>query len=262
MPIEHVPPIAFHDLEVGYGAAPVLHDISATVEEGSCVALTGGNGSGKSTLLKALLGLIPHSAGEIHLFGDLLPEEAGPTPQIDWTKIGYVPQRNTIGGGVGSTVREVVETGLLGPRQWWLPRGSKQKVDRVLEIVGLSSRHQEIFQVLSGGQQQRTLIARALVRRPPLLLLDEPLTGLDRHNREVLAEVVRGQKELGHTSLIVLHELGELAPLIDHELHLSSGHITHDGPRRPGGTDQHSDHHHEPEYSGSTPSWQLEGGRS
>lgn len=251
-------PVSFKNLEVGYGSAPILHGISATIQAGSCVAITGGNGSGKSTLLKALLGLIPHQSGEIRLFGELLPSEPGPDPAVPWKKIGYVPQRNTIGGGVGSTVREVVETGLLGPRTWWLPRGSKSRVDNVLNQVGLSSRSSDIFQVLSGGQQQRTLIARALVRTPHLLLLDEPLTGLDRHNREVLARVIGEEKEAGHTSLIVLHELGELAPLIDRELHISAGHISHDGPHLPAGEDAHSDYHHEPIHRSSTPSWQLE----
>lgn len=253
------PPLSFNDLEVGYGSTPVLHDVSATIDAGTCVAVTGGNGSGKSTLLKALLGLIPHSGGEIEIFGTELPEAAGPDKNIDWAKLGYVPQRNTIGGGVGSTVREVVETGLLGPGQWWLPRRRKERVDEVLEQVGLTSRDREIFQVLSGGQQQRTLIARALVRNPHLLFLDEPLTGLDRHNREVLAQVIGEEKRLGHTSVIVLHELGELAPHIDRVLQISAGHIVYDGPRVEV-TDPHSEHHHEPQYTASTPSWQLGAG--
>ena len=177
-----------------------------------------------------------------------------------WRRIGYVPQRNTIGGGVGSTVREIVETGLLGPRTWWLPRGSRERVEEALDQVGLLSRSGDIFQNLSGGQQQRTLIARALVRRPDLLLLDEPLTGLDRHNREVLAKVVGEEKQAAHTSLIVLHELGELAPLIDREIHISTGHIASDGPHFPrGSSGGHLDYHHEPERRGSTPTWRLEG---
>ncbi len=255
---EPTAPVSFHDLEVGYGAAPILHGIGATIDAGTCVAITGGNGSGKSTLMKALLGLTPHQKGTIRLFGTVLSSGPGPDPRVPWRRIGYVPQRNTIGGGVGSTVREVVETGLLGPRTWWLSRGSKEQVSRALDQVGLLSRSEDIFQVLSGGQQQRTLIARALVRNPDLLLLDEPLTGLDRHNREVLARVISAEKDAGHTSLIVLHELGELAPLIDREIHISLGHIASDGPHRPLGTEAHSDYHHEPAHQGATPSWNLE----
>lgn len=241
-------PVVFADLEVGYGSTPVLHGISAAISPGSCVAITGGNGSGKSTLLKAILGLVPFSSGSITLFGTPLVPEPAPDPKILWNQIGYVPQRNTIGGGVGATVREVVETGLLGPKQWWLPRGSNDRIREVLHQVGLASRSEDIFQVLSGGQQQRALIARALVRHPDLLLLDEPLTGLDEHNRNVLARVVEEEKAAGRTSLIVLHELGELAPLIDRELHLSAGHLAHDGPKRPAGMDPHSGYHHAPPY--------------
>lgn len=247
-------PISFHELEVGYGAAPLLHGISAEVTAGSCVALTGANGSGKSTLLKALLGLIPHQSGQINLFGVELPGGGGPVHQVPWGQIGYVPQRNSVGGGISSSVREIVETGLLGPRRWWRPRGSKAQVDEALELVGLRARQRDIFQQLSGGQQQRTLIARALVRQPQLLLLDEPLTGLDRHNREVLAGVIGAQKAAGHTSLIVLHELGELRPLIDRELRISSGHLVHDGAH----LTEEEHHHHEPPRRGVAPGMNLE----
>lgn len=234
-----IPPVAFNDLEVSYGENVVLHGIAASVTPGSCVAITGSNGSGKSTLVKAILGIAPVSAGSIRLYGEEKREK------IPWRRIGYVPQRMSVGGGVSSTVREVVLTGLLGPRQWWLPRRGEKKLDEVLDHVGLSHRKSDAFSILSGGQQQRALIARALIRHPDLLMLDEPLTGLDAHNRKALADIVGKHKEQGHTSMIVLHELGELAPLVDRELRISAGHIVHDGPCTHAVHELHS-HHEEP----------------
>jgi len=217
-------PIEMRKVQVSFGDNTVLHEITATIHPGECVAITGSNGSGKSTLLKALLGIIPLHSGEIKLFGRKLGDS------IAWNRIGYVPQRISVVGGVASTVNEVVKTGLLGPKRLWIPKGGSKRVNEALERVNLLHRKADAFDVLSGGQQQRALIARALVRMPDLLLLDEPLTGLDELNRKMLAEVTQKYKDEGKTQVIVLHELGELAPFIDRELRISSGHIIHDGP--------------------------------
>lgn len=235
-----IAPVSFTNLQVAYGDSVILHGITATIPAGQCVAVTGSNGSGKSTLLKALLGISPVVGGTVELFGQSARD------QVPWKEIGYVPQRASGGGGIASTVKEVVRTGLLGPRKFWLPRGSNAKVMNVLDNVGLRHRQGDAFKVLSGGQQQRALIARALVREPDLLLLDEPLSGLDSHNRETLARIIGDYKAQGKTSMIVLHELGELAPLIDRELRISSGHLVHDGPCTHTTHDLY-DHHHGPE---------------
>ena len=231
------PPVGLNNVQVSFGENTVLHEVTVTILPGQCVAITGSNGSGKSTLLKALLGIIPHQSGEVKLFGRTLGET------IAWDRIGYVPQRMSAGGGVASTVNEVVKTGLLGPRRLWLPRGASKRADKALKNVNLLHRKKDAFNVLSGGQQQRALIARALVREPDLLLLDEPLTGLDELNRKMLAEAVGQYKDEGKTQIIVLHELGELAPFIDRELRISSGHIVHDGPCTHGIHEAHSHHH-------------------
>ncbi len=224
------PVVAFDDLEVGYGRNVVLHDISASINAGECVAITGNNGSGKSTLIKALMGIEPFQRGTINLFGFVRRAEQRSTGTPPWNSVGYVPQRLSAVGGVESSVSEVVQSGLLGYRRLWSGPGAKQKVQNALEQVGMNHRAKEPFAILSGGQQQRVLIARALIRGPELLVLDEPLTGLDAHNRERLAQIVADQKSRGTTSVIVLHELGELAPLITRELRLASGHLVHDGP--------------------------------
>ena len=224
-----VPPVAFQHLKVGYDGNLVLHDVSATISPGSAVAITGNNGSGKSTLLKACLGLTPIQGGAAELYGQQIGT-AKQNRQIPWDRVGYVPQRRSSGGNLAATVREVVATGLLTARKWRVGRADRARVDQVLEKVGLAHRAAESFRVLSGGQQQRVLIARALVKSPDVLFMDEPLTGLDHHNREVLAQIMDDHRAVGGTALIVLHELGELAPLIDRELRIGSGHLVHDGP--------------------------------
>lgn len=222
--------VSFSDLEVGYGRHVVLHDISASVPTGECVAITGNNGSGKSTLVKALMGIEPFQRGTIQLFDYVRTAGRSPVGTPPWMTVGYVPQRLSGVGGVESSVFEVVQSGLLGYKTLWLKPGSRARVQTALKQVGLAHRAKEPFTILSGGQQQRALIARALVRDPELLVLDEPLTGLDAHNRERLAQIISDQKDRGTTSLLVLHELGELAPLITRELRLSYGHLVHDGP--------------------------------
>lgn len=222
--------IRVQDLGVGYRNNVVLHDLDLSIGTGECVAVTGNNGSGKSTLLKALIGTIPLMHGSIDLLGYKRyadKESAGNPP---WYKVGYVPQRLASEGGIESTVQEVVQSGLLGTGHLRPPRDSKARVNDALKLVGMLHRLKEPFQNLSGGQQQRVLIARALVRNPQLILLDEPLTGLDEHNRIRLGEILAERKAEGCTAVIVLHELGELRPLISREIRIAGGHIVHDGP--------------------------------
>lgn len=242
-----VPPVQFQDLKVYYDQQIILHGISASIETGQCVAITGENGSGKSTLLKTLLGIVPVGSGQVDLFGTKLRHGHRPDPAVPWRRIGYVPQHSTVGGGIGSTVQEVVGSGALGSKHWRLSRKDRQKVEAALTEVGLAHRRSEAFQVLSGGQQQRVLIARATVRKPDLLLLDEPFTGLDKHNRLILAQLVEKHKNEGGTTIVVLHELGELAPLIDRELRIQAGHIVHDGPCDHETHDDDIHHHHTPD---------------
>ena len=110
-----------------------------------------------------------------------------------------------------------------------------------LERVGMAHRAHSPLNILSGGQAQRVLIARALVRRPELLIMDEPMAGIDATSRARLARIVADAKAEGTTILIVLHELGELGPLLDRELHISAGHVSYDGP--PHIEDDHEQHH-------------------
>ncbi len=205
------------------GSAVVLDDVSLTVSPGESVALLGSNGSGKSTLVRTVLGLVPVASGTVHLMG----ADVSRRSRVPWDRVGYVPQRVTASAGVPATALEVVGSGLLGPRHLWRDRGrrARRRAMDALEAVGLADRARDPVQVLSGGQAQRVLIARALVRDPDLLLLDEPLAGIDRASRESLARALTSLHQDGLTLVTVLHETGELTDVIGRRVHLSDGRV-------------------------------------
>ncbi|MDQ0990819.1 zinc transport system ATP-binding protein [Streptomyces sp. V3I7] len=217
--------IAMRGVRAELGSRPVLRGIDLTVRRGEVVALLGANGSGKSTAVRSVIGQVPVSAGEIELFG---------TPRRtfgDWARVGYVPQRTTAAGGVPATVTEIVSSGRLSRSRFGLFRKADQEaVRRALDLVGMADRAKDSVNALSGGQHQRVLIARALAAEPELLIMDEPMAGVDLASQEVLAETLRVQVSQGATVLLVLHELGPLEPLIDRAVVLRDGCVVHDGP--------------------------------
>ena len=207
-----VPPVVVTGLSVVLGSTPILSGIDLTVTSGESVALLGANGSGKSTLVKAILGLNPIRAGRVRLFGH------------DVAHRSRVP----------ATALEVVRSGLLGPRRLFADRGrrARERAMTALDAVGLAHRARDHVQVFSGGQAQRVLIARALVRDPELLVLDEPLAGIDRVSRQALAEILTSLHDRGLTLITVLHEMGELSDVVERAVVLDEGRIRHDGPAR------------------------------
>ncbi|MER7410494.1 metal ABC transporter ATP-binding protein [Streptomyces cacaoi] len=211
-------PVTLRGATAALGGRPVLRGIDLTVERGETVALLGANGSGKSTTIRAVLGQVPLTGGSLELFGTPLARFR------DWRRIGYVPQRSTAAAGVPATVREVVSAGRLARRRF-RPLGSADKtaVREALELVGMADRARDPVEALSGGQHQRVLIARALAAAPELLVMDEPLAGVDVASQEVLAQTLRDQVAQGTSVLLVLHELGPLAPLIDRAVVLRDG---------------------------------------
>ncbi|MFK4273809.1 metal ABC transporter ATP-binding protein [Streptomyces milbemycinicus] len=202
-----------------------LRGAIATVRRGEVVALLGANGSGKSTAVRSIVGQVPLTGGELTLFG--IPRRRF----RDWARIGYVPQRTTAASGVPATVREVVSAGRLARRRFGPPRrADRAAVQRALELVGMADRVRDPVSALSGGQHQRVLIARALAGEPELLIMDEPMAGVDLASQEILAGTLREQVAAGATVLLVLHELGPLEPLIDRAVVLRDGCVVHDGP--------------------------------
>lgn len=239
------------------GSTHILHQVSLTVERGESVALLGANGCGKSTLIKACLGLYPLADGDVQLFGASLSKRR----QVPWMQVGYVPQRVSATAGVPATALEVVRSGLLGPGRPFASwgGGAKAQALEALAQVGLAKRANDHVQVFSGGQAQRVMIARALVRRPQLLFLDEPLAGVDRASRQGLADCLAQLREQGITLVTVLHEMGELAGLVDRTVTLADGRVVasrslvasrplaaHEPEREPG-RDQRRESGREPE---------------
>lgn len=249
------PVIALRGVTAELGSRPVLHGMDLTVHRGEVVALLGANGSGKSTAVRAVIGQVPVTRGEIELFG---------TPQRrfrDWARVGYVPQRTTAAGGVPATVTEVVSSGRLSRARFGILRpADREAVRQALELVGMADHARQSVDALSGGQHQRVLIARALAAQPDLLIMDEPMAGVDLASQEVLAETLREQVGQGASVLLVLHEMGPLEPLINRAVVLRDGCVAHDGPPPPAvgqhalpGHDHvhpHAPHHAEPVRTG------------
>ncbi len=238
-------PLVLVDGAVALGGRPVLRGIDLRVEPGEFAALLGPNGSGKSTLVRALIGLRPLSRGRLELFGTPVDRFTA------WWRVGYVPQRSGAGSGVPASVREVVASGRLTRRRLLRPasRADRRAVDDAIALVGLTDRARDGVTHLSGGQQQRVLIARALAGEPDLFVLDEPTAGVDQAQQQVLADTLAALKARGTTVVLVAHELGPMASLVDRAVVLRGGRIEYDGPVVPtehvGGHD-HAAHHVRP----------------
>ena len=228
-------------LDVTLDGTEVLRGVDLRVAEREIVALLGGNGSGKTTTLRAVLGLVPHQGGQVRLFGtDLADFHA-------WARIGYVPQHGAVQVG-NATIWEVVASGRLSHRRLFRPLGAPDNdaISDALTMVALQDLARQPMSRLSGGQRQRALIARALATRPDLIVLDEPLAGLDTASQDGLADVLGRLKAAGLAALVVLHELGPFEPLIDRGVVLQQGAVIYDGPLEAaddGPTHEHSHLH-------------------
>lgn len=192
----------------GTSAGYALENLSCQIERGEQVAIVGPNGAGKSTLLKVIVGTVKPSRGEVNVYGH------GPQGHIC---IGYVPQRNQIDWSFPVTVEDVVMMGRVGQiglfrwprkRDWELVRESLQRVN----ALNLAKRQ---IGELSGGQQQRVFMARALAQEASLLLLDEPLTGLDVPSQEGILEILANLRPDGVTVMVATHDLGMAAARFD-----------------------------------------------
>jgi ABC-type Mn2+/Zn2+ transport system ATPase subunit len=182
-----------HGLATGYGSEPVLDGLSFELQAGERIGILGPNGGGKTTLFKALLGILPLLAGRV--------ESAG--------RFGYVPQTERSRLDYPVTSLDVALMGALSRVPWWRPLGRAERRDghAALARVGLEGLAEEQFGELSGGQRQRVLVARALVQDGPVLLLDEPFTGVDRPSAELLDRLLDAVAAEGRGVLIATHDL-------------------------------------------------------
>lgn len=196
------PAIEFRDAAFSYGGPPALSGVTAAVAPGEALALIGPNGSGKTTLLRGILRAVDVAEGELRVLG-VAPGK------VRRGAIGYVPQVTDLDPTFPVSVRQVVEMGLYGELGWWrrIGGGQRRRIDAALERVDMKSREGMRFGDLSGGQQQRVLLARSIVARPELILLDEPFNGLDEPNRRALLELIRQLKREGVAVLVSTHDL-------------------------------------------------------
>jgi zinc transport system ATP-binding protein len=211
-----------------YGTDPAVDNVSLAIAPGEFCALVGPNGSGKSTLLRLLLGLLRPAGGEVRCLG------ADPRHLRDRWRIGYVPQRHVLAPELPATVTEVVGTGRLARRGWWRPARAADRaaVAHALESVALADLGRRPVTALSGGQQQRVLIAKALASEPEVLVLDEPVAGVDAESQRLFRDsLVHLVHDHGAAVLLVSHELGAVADDLDRVLVMKRK-ILFDGPPR------------------------------
>ncbi len=208
------PLLAVHDVWVEYDAAVALEAIRFDLQPGERVAIVGPNGAGKSTLFKVIAGLLKPSRGEVRIYG------GAPNRHLC---IGYVPQRSEVDWDFPVTVADVVmmgrlaEIGLFG----WPRKKDRLAVQQALETVRLADLAGRQIRELSGGQQQRMFIARALAQQAELMLMDEPLTGLDLPSQEDILQILDDLKARGVTVMVATHDLDQAATAFDRVLLLN-----------------------------------------
>ena len=214
--------VAFEHATARLGGRTIWSDLSLSVAEGEFVAILGPNGAGKSTLIKAVLGLLPLAAGRASVLGRP-PGDAN-------DRIGYLPQRRSFDAGTRIRGVDIVKLGLDGAR-WGIPipglpsrAREAARVARVVELVGAAGYARRPIGELSGGEQQRLLIAQALVRRPELLLLDEPLDSLDLPNQVAVAALVRTICADDNVAvLLVAHDINPIIGYLDRVVYIAGG---------------------------------------
>lgn len=193
-----MPVIRVRDLSFGYNGQDVLSNISFDVAQGDYLGVVGPNGSGKSTLMKCILGILQPRQGDILLFGE------AQNRFCQWRRIGYLPQRlGTLSTGFPGTVQEIVRMGRTD--------SPARKMRDTLEMLGIAHLAGRMIGELSYGEQQRTLLARALVHDPDLLIFDEPTTALDPATRDIFYSLTREINRLhGTTVILVTHDIGTI----------------------------------------------------
>lgn len=195
------PPIEIRNLSVTYRTEPALWNIDLTFPEGKMIAIVGPNGAGKSTLIKAVMGLVPITAGKVSVYNKPYSSQR--------SKVAYVPQRGSVDWDFPTDALDVVEMGLYG-RLGWLRRPNsktREKARECLAKVGLEEYADRQIGQLSGGQQQRVFVARALAQDPQIYLMDEPLNGVDAITEETILSLLEDIRKEGKTIVMVHHDL-------------------------------------------------------
>lgn len=202
--------ITCRNVTLAYDNEIVVEEASFRVEEGDYLCIVGENGSGKSTLMKGILGLVPHRSGEIRYQG------------IQRNEIGYLPQQTVVQKDFPASVFEVALSGCLNKMGWnpFYTKKEKERAERNLKRLDILNLKNKSYRTLSGGQQQRVLLARALCATDKLILLDEPVTGLDPVVTNEFYELIKELNHEGVTVMMVSHDLFTALNYANRILHL------------------------------------------
>ena len=206
--------ITLQHVSMRYDRRAILKDIDLEIKQGDFLAVTGPNGGGKTTLLRILLKLLKPTAGSVNYSF---------TSPTDRQPIGYLPQKNLIDHRFPITVKEVINLGLMAVKN--LTKQEKEtRLAETVELLGLADHADSIIWEISGGQLQRTLFGRAIISRPQMLVLDEPLSYLDKHYEKKMYEIIESLMP-STTFVLVSHEMSTIAEManrhiiIDRSLH-------------------------------------------
>lgn len=213
---EATPLVAFRNADVGYADAVVLRDVDLEIRPGDLIAMAGPNGSGKTTLFRTLLGFLP-------VLGGMLIRNCA------LSEFGYVPQSTSLDATFPITAREVVEMGGYGRVKCYqvFPAAEKERLESALNQVGLSHLTARPFFSLSGGQRQRMLIARALMVGPKILILDEPLAGVDPESQKAIGELlIRLNRDQGIAVFFSSHDLRMVRSVTSRILRVDGGRVS------------------------------------
>ena len=214
-----LPLVSLRAATLGYNGVPVLHGVDLDFGAGDLIAMAGPNGAGKTTILRTILGFIPALAGIL-------------TRNCALNQFGYVPQSSALDSTFPITAREVVAMGGFGRLKIYrgMPGREKRRLQDVLDQVGLAPLAGRSFFSLSGGQRQRILIARALMVGPQMLVLDEPLSGVDPESQKAISELLlKLNRDEGKAIVFSSHDLRMVRSMTDNILRVDGGKVTWEG---------------------------------
>ena len=209
------PLVSLHNVSLGYDSRPVLADVNLVIYPGDLFGLAGPNGSGKTTLFRAILGLLPILDGSL-------------SRNCPLSNFGYVPQSAALDPQFPLSVAEIVEMGAYGRVRSYqvFPRDEKRQAVEALDQVGVRHLMKRSFFSLSGGQKQRVLIARALMVLPKIMILDEPLSGVDEESRRTITDVlIKLTREKGMAVFFSSHDLMMVQRVADRIVRVDKGKI-------------------------------------